>query len=181
MSASRRKFSLLPLKVHIILGGKHGSPCPSIFSKGLYHIAVTADGIRVYARLPFISHQDRAVHPHLRILVRIDVDGHSRAVIAAQPVAAPAVSADALDGELLRSIVDLCKNGLHLVRDAAEDLDLICASRLLAVFQPSYRDLHPYHFCLGCLRRGICRDPVILCVYLVPAFLCSETVILVHS
>mgnify|MGYP002441446590 CR=1 FL=1 len=36
-------------------------------------------------------------------------------------------------------------------------------------------------FCLGCLRRGICRDPVILCVYLVPALLCSETVILVHS
>ena len=96
------------------------------------------------------------------------------------------VSGDMLEGALVAGLTSVGANVIILgvvptPAVAYEDLDLICASRLLAVFQPPYRDLHPYHFCLGCLRRGICRDPVILCVYLVPAFLCSKTVILVHS
>ena len=91
-----------------------------MFSKCLYDIAVTSNGIWVYARLPFLSDEDcRAVRIDLRICIRIDINGSSGTMVASKSIASPVISTDALDRELLRSIVDLCKYLPDVIRDGA--------------------------------------------------------------
>ena len=91
-----------------------------MFSKCLHNITVASNGIRIHARLPFISDENCCtVYIDLRVCVRIDINGSSRTMVASKSVASPVVSADTLDRELLRSIIDLCKDLLYIIRDGA--------------------------------------------------------------
>ena len=106
----------------------------------------------------------------MRILIRININCQSGTVVAVQPIAPPGISADTVDWELLRPIINLCENRFHLIRDRTHNLNPVRIRNLLAVYQPPYRNLHPDHFLSGRLRRRIRGDPVVLFVYLVISF-----------
>lgn len=148
--------------MHIILRRKCRAPVPSMGTEGLHHVAVAADGIGVDARLPLAAHEHRSVGTNLGILIRVDVDGKAGAVIAGEAVASPAITAQAVDRELLRPIIDLRENRFHIICNGAHHLNAVRSRYLLAAGKPPDRNLYPDHLLRSCLIARICSNPLIL-------------------
>lgn len=109
--------------MHHICSAGSDPPSPSMFSKCFHNITVTTNRIRIYARLPLFSDKySRTVCIDLRIRVRIDINGQPKAMFTFHTVASPVISTDTLNRELLRSIIDFCKNLFYVVCNRTSNL-----------------------------------------------------------
>ena len=75
------------------------------------------DGVGILPGPPEAAHHGLAV-PHLIVLVGVQVDGGTAVVLAGGALHI-AEGAGGVDGELLRSIINLRENRLHLISNGA--------------------------------------------------------------
>ena len=124
-----------------------------MFSKCFHNITVTTNRIRIYAWLPLFSDKySRTVCIDLRIRVRIDINGQPKAMFTFHTVASPVISTDTLNRELLRSIIDFCKNLFYVVCNRTQNLYMGGSGNFLIILQSPDRNLYTDHL-HGC--RGI--------------------------
>ena len=101
---------VVPLAVIAVVGPGVAAPAPAMLGKDAHHRTIGRDGVGIAVWLPQAAHQHLAI-PNLIIFVGVDVNGGAAVMLAGGGVAPPGITADVVDGELLRVIINFGKCG----------------------------------------------------------------------